>query len=368
VSGLVAIDARAAVRREIGGVERVAREMAARLPALRARRRREVMSLSKPRWWLLGVVFVAASAGAPLLPEPARATLPHWNGREVFASAFSSPAPQPFATFPSDLAATSRAPSSSTAAITVTPHVGGPRETFIARFRSLYPTYGEFAEGAAAYYELQVRGPRPCRREGSDLVTTERLAPGDSVVILISLLTRTRWCRGRYHAWIDYVKDSRTGKLILRRRITSSLAFRVVNRQPRSPFSFSPRVGGPRETFVVRFVSPFRTFEDEPLTEDSSDRDAYYRVELRGPRKCRRLRTTSFRDVSLLRGDRVLITLFPTFMTPSRRQWCPGRYVGRIDWVRTSWDAVTVKRAVRRRILFRATSQNPYLGSKSLRP
>ena len=32
---LIAIDARAAVRREIGGVERVAREMAARLPALR---------------------------------------------------------------------------------------------------------------------------------------------------------------------------------------------------------------------------------------------------------------------------------------------------------------------------------------------
>jgi len=35
VSGLVAIDARAAVRRETGGVERVAREMAVRLPALR---------------------------------------------------------------------------------------------------------------------------------------------------------------------------------------------------------------------------------------------------------------------------------------------------------------------------------------------
>jgi len=35
VSGVVAIDARAAVRREIGGVERLAREMARRLPALR---------------------------------------------------------------------------------------------------------------------------------------------------------------------------------------------------------------------------------------------------------------------------------------------------------------------------------------------
>jgi glycosyltransferase involved in cell wall biosynthesis len=34
MTGLVAIDARAAVRRETGGVERVAREMAARLPAL----------------------------------------------------------------------------------------------------------------------------------------------------------------------------------------------------------------------------------------------------------------------------------------------------------------------------------------------
>ena len=35
MTGLVAIDARAAMRRETGGVERVAREMAARLPALR---------------------------------------------------------------------------------------------------------------------------------------------------------------------------------------------------------------------------------------------------------------------------------------------------------------------------------------------
>ena len=35
MTGLIAIDARAAVRRETGGVERVAREMAARLPALR---------------------------------------------------------------------------------------------------------------------------------------------------------------------------------------------------------------------------------------------------------------------------------------------------------------------------------------------
>jgi glycosyltransferase involved in cell wall biosynthesis len=38
VTGLVAIDARAAVRSETGGVERVAREMAARLPALRPAR------------------------------------------------------------------------------------------------------------------------------------------------------------------------------------------------------------------------------------------------------------------------------------------------------------------------------------------
>jgi glycosyltransferase involved in cell wall biosynthesis len=40
VSAVVAIDARAAVRREIGGVERLAREMAARLPALRPERYR----------------------------------------------------------------------------------------------------------------------------------------------------------------------------------------------------------------------------------------------------------------------------------------------------------------------------------------
>ena len=40
MSALVAIDARAAVRREIGGVERLAREMASRLPALRPDRYR----------------------------------------------------------------------------------------------------------------------------------------------------------------------------------------------------------------------------------------------------------------------------------------------------------------------------------------
>jgi glycosyltransferase involved in cell wall biosynthesis len=47
VSGLVAIDARAAVRRETGGVERVAREMAARLPALRPDR--YVVNRPRPR-------------------------------------------------------------------------------------------------------------------------------------------------------------------------------------------------------------------------------------------------------------------------------------------------------------------------------
>jgi glycosyltransferase involved in cell wall biosynthesis len=47
VTPLVAIDARAAIRREIGGVERVAREMAARLPALR--RDRYVVLRPRPR-------------------------------------------------------------------------------------------------------------------------------------------------------------------------------------------------------------------------------------------------------------------------------------------------------------------------------
>lgn len=173
---------------------------------------------------------------------------------------------------------------------------------------------------------------------------------------LISLGTRTRWCRGRYRAWIDYVKDNRAGRVILRQRIASGLPFRVVNGQPRSRFSLFPRIGGPRDTFVARFVSPFPIFEDEPLTEDSCDRDAFYRAELRGPRRCRRFRTTSFRDVALLRGDRVVITLFSQFMTPPRRRWCLGRYVGHISWVRTSWDAVEVTRVVRRGIAFRVTS------------
>jgi glycosyltransferase involved in cell wall biosynthesis len=68
VSGLVAIDARAAVRREIGGVERLAREMAVRLPAVRPDR--YVVVRPRPRlahraghaWEQLALPLAARSA------------------------------------------------------------------------------------------------------------------------------------------------------------------------------------------------------------------------------------------------------------------------------------------------------------------
>jgi hypothetical protein len=309
--------------------------------------------VSTPGWWFLGMTVAVAGAGGPLPFEAASATLPNWERQVARTDAVSSFAAWPLAAVHTDFALTSRAASGSSGAARVIPRVGGPRETFIVRFRSPYATYGDFEEGAAAYFEVQVRGPRPCRTEGSDLISSERFEPGDSVVMLISLLRRTRWCHGRYRAWIDYVRDNSRGTEILRQRVLSNLAFKVVNRQPRSPFAVSPRVGGPRETFVVRFVSPFPVFEEEPLSEGDSNRDAYYRLELRGPRGCKRLSTTSFRDLALVRGDRVLITLFPTFMTPIRRRWCTGRYVGRLSWVRTTDGAVEVERVVRRRIALR---------------
>jgi glycosyltransferase involved in cell wall biosynthesis len=73
-NGVVAIDARAAVRREIGGVERLAREMAARLPALRPDR--YVVVRPRPRlahraghaWEQLALPVVARSAALIYCP------------------------------------------------------------------------------------------------------------------------------------------------------------------------------------------------------------------------------------------------------------------------------------------------------------
>jgi glycosyltransferase involved in cell wall biosynthesis len=107
VSGLVAIDARAAVRREIGGVERLAREMAVRLPALRPDR--YVVVRPRPRlahraghgWEQLALPVVARRAAliycpANLAPVASRRNVvvihdlaalahPEWYGRAYVA-------------------------------------------------------------------------------------------------------------------------------------------------------------------------------------------------------------------------------------------------------------------------------------------
>src|ERR671919_2286098 len=100
---LIAIDARAAVRRETGGVERVAREMAARLPALRPDR--YVVLRPRPRlahraghaWEQLALPLIARRAAliycpANLAPVASRRNVvvihdlaalahPDWYGR-----------------------------------------------------------------------------------------------------------------------------------------------------------------------------------------------------------------------------------------------------------------------------------------------
>jgi glycosyltransferase involved in cell wall biosynthesis len=107
VSGLVAIDARAAVRREIGGVERLAREMATRLPALRPDR--YLVLRPRPRfahraghaWEQLALPLLARRAAlvycpANLAPVGSRRTAvvihdlaalahPEWYGRAYVA-------------------------------------------------------------------------------------------------------------------------------------------------------------------------------------------------------------------------------------------------------------------------------------------
>src|SRR5919106_1733374 len=96
MSPLVAIDARAAVRRETGGVERVAREMAVRLPALRPDR--YVVVRPRPRlahraghaWEQLALPLLARPADlAPLasrrnavvVHDLAALAHPEWYGR-----------------------------------------------------------------------------------------------------------------------------------------------------------------------------------------------------------------------------------------------------------------------------------------------
>ena len=236
----------------------------------------------------------------------------------------------------------------------VAPHVGGPREAFVVRAIAPYRTYGEYGEEEpVAYYEADVRGPQPCAREASNVITSPvRVLPGDRVTLLLSPWDRIdHWCRGRYVAHIDFFRLDRDGDVLFRQRIASKLAFRVRENRPRSPLRVSPALGGPRETFVLRFVAPLRTFEE--FGEFFSG--AAYRFVARGPGRCRRLvaDTSSQFALPVLPGDRAVITLDRYDLRPRRRRWCPGRYVGRIEWLRLEDEKVEFRRPVRSGITFR---------------
>jgi hypothetical protein len=137
-----------------------------------------------------------------------------------------------------------------------------------------------------------------------------------------------------------------TGVLISSRRLASGLVLRVTGRdtparQRRPGLTFFPSLGGLRETFIASFVARYRTLT---LSQDGREGDYYFLA--RGPRGCRKINT--YPGDQSVRGDRVLIGVDPNAIDTGshgyRRRWCPGRYVGRIVYVRDNRKGHTVFR------------------------
>lgn len=243
--------------------------------------------------------------------------------------------------------------------LTVFPRVGGIHAAFALRFVAPFPTY-EDRRGVDAYYWFEVdAAPKRCDFYGIGNWLHMYLQPGDRASLRLEPPERDvsteRWCPGRYVGHLNYEKDRGDGEPFFRRRLASGIVFRVTRRdtptrRTRPRFTFFPRLGGLRETFVASFVARYRA------GSLSHGREGSYYFLARGPRRCREIETGV--DYQYVRGDRVLIDVDPSAIyTPSddyRRRWCPGRYVGRIVYFRDNREGRTVfRRRIASHIVFR---------------
>jgi hypothetical protein len=124
------------------------------------------------------------------------------------------------------------------------------------------------------------------------------------------------------------------GAKLLRRRVvglmavgcfTVSLALVASADAKKYDFTYTPKIGGARTTFVVSFVAPF-----------AERRMSFYSLEVFGPPGCAASSEVTLTDARA--GERVRLRLGPDDVeVPSpRRRWCPGRYIGNVQYYRPS--------------------------------
>lgn len=226
------------------------------------------------------------------------------------------------------------------------PRVGGPHATFVARFVAPFPVV---PRGDAAYF-LNVVGP--CDVDfGVSNFTHISLETGDTATVFMSADDHEgHWCPGFYVGSITYEAVGPSGPKVAR-TLFSGFTFRVLSRdrlrrlaaRPNRVRIF-PRVGSLRETFVLRFTAPYRT---------GGRLESQYEFSGRGPRHCRSVWDAHLSE-NLVRGDRAVIALDPASIgNIGRRQWCPGRYRGHVNYVRFNQDYdVVLRRRVASNIRF----------------
>jgi hypothetical protein len=240
---------------------------------------------------------------------------------------------------------------SSTGGLSFAPRVGGPHATFVARFVAPFPV----VPGGDTAYFFNVVGP--CDADfGVSNYDHLSLKAGDTATVFLSADDHEgHWCAGRYVGSITY-ESVAAGRPKVLRTVVSRFTFQVRTRDRLRRLAarpdvdrLVPRVGSRRETFVLRFTAPYRTGER-----------SYYAFRGRGPRPCRRLFDYNIGE-QLVRGDRVVLALdVGSIGSGRRREWCPGRYSGAVDYVRLNGDGdVVLRRRVVPRIRFTVRRDAP---------
>ena len=211
------------------------------------------------------------------------------------------------------------------------PRTADLKRTFVVRFVAQLPsdrlggnTYSVFMPSPSRCSNLLAESP------GGSF----RYRPGDRVGIALSAAESARWtpvasrprlCVGRYTGGLYYWRN---GAPPAYPRFSDEGAVRISNidftvkrnARPQRGFSLYPRVGGPRETFVIRLRAPFAA------RDRRGEREAY-QLRISEPPACPDL-DGLLRDVpgrGYRPGEPVVFALTPHEIGRPAR-WCAGRY------------------------------------------
>jgi len=219
--------------------------------------------------------------------------------------------------------------------VVVYPRVGGPHETFVVRFVAPLPsdrfggnTYSVFVPSPGRCSNLLAESPGGSfRYRAGDRVGIAISAAESARVIPIN--SGPRLCTGRYTGGLYYWRHGAPEAFPrfsdeVADVLNSNIIFTVRrNARPQRRFSVYPRLGGPRETFVIRLRASF-------AAKDRGDERESYELRLREPFACPEvegvLSGTRVSGRGYRRGDPVVFALVPEGLKGDR--WCVGRYRG----------------------------------------